>query len=198
LNIDFSLGRMLVLVRGDVYVARFPVVYGTARLNLLQVVQGVTPATLAALAPAEAQALVQLAKDGFEAFMALAELPPALLADGHSAVTQVMVRPPSLGMSKWSSQQCVEKVLNAFIERRGGDLKRARKGGTHAHDFAPLLAEARRCGLSHPDSALLERVECTANVRYSDRDEGRAVTLLDAVEANQASVLFCAAVARHW
>lgn len=198
LKIDFTLGRMLVLVDGDVYVARFPVVFGTAKLNLLQVVEGVTPATLTALAPADVQCLVQLAKDGFEAFVALADLPPALLADGHSSITQAMARPPNLGMSRWSSQQLVEKVLNAFVERKGGDVKRARKGGTHAHDFAPLVAEAQRCGLAPPDATLLKRVECTANIRYSEREEGRAVTLVDAVEANQASVFLCAAVARQW
>src|SRR6266508_3414272 len=198
LNMDFSIVRMLVLIRGDPYFARFPVAFGRAKLNLLQVIEGTTPAALTALPGLDLQALLELVKNGFDAFMALVHVPRPVIADANSAVAQVMSRSPSPGLSKWASQQMVEKMLNGYVERKGGDAKRARRGGTHPHDLVPRIAEALRCGLAAPDPADVKRVECTAHVRYPDNDEGRAVTVANAVEANQAAVFLCASIARQW
>jgi hypothetical protein len=199
LKVDFCIGRMLILVAGDPYVARYPLVYGTVQLNLLQVIQGVTPATLQALPQRDLQAVLDLAKEGFEACNVLSRVPRQLVADRDTAVDQVMARPPDLGLSKWSSLQSVEKMLNAFLEKAsGGSWKLARKkGAAHQHDLAPLIGEAEGRGLAAVDRQHLKRVECTASVRYPGRPEAMAVTLADAVGANQSSLFLCASVAKQ-
>jgi hypothetical protein len=199
LKIDFCIGRMLVLIGGDPYVAKYPVVFGTAKLDLLRVIQGVTPATLQSLPPGDLKALFDVWKAGFEACNVLSRVPRQLIADRDTAADQVMARPPDLGLSKWSSLQSVEKMVNAFLEKRsGGSWKPSRKkAAAHQHDLAPLIAEAEGLGLAALDRQHVKRIECTANVRYPGRAEAQAVTLAHAVGANQASLFLCASIARQ-
>lgn len=199
LKMDFSLGRMLVTIRGDPYVARFPLVYGTATVDLRRVIEDITDDTLRSLPTAELNATIALVRRAFEAFISLSELPRELIADWDSAVAQVVARHPQFGLSKWSSHQALEKVLNRFITIKGGDpkdaMKAARKRGLDLHDLNPLVEEAERRGLLRLDRAQLACMKCTANVRYAERAEAQAVTVTQAVEANQASVFLCASIA---
>jgi hypothetical protein len=200
LKMDFTVGRMLVMVRGDPYVAKFPLVYGTVTLNLMQVIEGTTDASLRSLPAPELAALTTLVRRGFDAFNLLSSTPREVLADWDAAVAQAIARHPHRGLSKWSSHQAVEKMLNRFITQKGGDPKqvmRARKKGTHQHSLEPMVDEAERLGLPPLDRKQLADVSCTANVRYAERPEAQAVTAAQAVEANQASVFLCEAIAKR-
>ena len=197
LNINTSTRRMLALVRDDAYAIVYPLVFGTVRLSLLQVIPSVTPTTLHALPPGELQALLDLVRHGYGEFEALSRVPRQLLADRDTAVDQALARPPALGLSRWSSQQSVEKMLNWYLENKsGGTWKFTRKKGAKLHDLGPVVAEAQGFGLAALDAEHLKSIECTAQVRYPGRKEAQAVTLADAVRANQAALFLCASIAR--
>jgi hypothetical protein len=209
LKVDLSIGRMLLLIRGDAYVLKCPLAFD-AQVSLLRLIEGVTASTLRSLAPDELTAMrdaVQRACDVF-AMLHAGHVPRELLADWDAAVAQAVARPPHTGLSKWSSQQVVEKLLNGFIEKNGGDPKKvceaakraAQKHGkkTQQHSLWPLVHDAEARGLATLDREHLSRVECTANVRYAGRDEARAVTVAAAVEANQSSVFLAGAIAQQW
>ncbi len=193
LLMDMSIGTMVVAVRGDPYAVRFPLTFGTVAINPFSLVQDAAPGLFEGL---DHRALTELANTieaGLRAVLALAERrlrpPPDLV----SAVAHLLAQPAQGGMSKWSSQQGLEKMLNGFIEAHGASSKvKRRRGG--AHDLLPLVELAERLGLPALDRDLVARVECTADVRY-DR---LPVAVAEAVAANQASVQLCGYVAKAW
>jgi hypothetical protein len=200
LKMDFAVGRMLVMLRGDPYVAKFPLVFGAVTVNLTQVIEGTTEASLRSLPAPELSTLTALVVRGFDAFNSLSSTPREILADWDAAVAQAIARHPHRGLSKWSSHQAVEKMLNRFITHKGGDPKpvmRARRKGTHQHSLEPLVDEAERLGLPSLDRKQLADVSCTANIRYAERPEAQAVTPAQAVAANQASVFLCEHIAKQ-
>lgn len=190
---DVSVGRMLVVFGHDPWVLRFPLVYGTVRVDLLRMIEDGTPDVISRLSASERSLLNDLVPRAFEAFDVLKRVPTELRADWAASVDQAVDPRGDLGLSRWSSQQVIEKLLKAFIRKNGGDVPHGR-ALRHPHELEPIAAAAEALGLRPLDRALLAKVECRAGVRYPEN----SVTLADAVGANQASVLLAGEIAKQW
>jgi hypothetical protein len=190
---DAFVGRMLVVFGHDPWVLRFPLVYGRVRVDLLRMIEDGTPDLIARLTANDRAFLDDLVPRAFDAFNALTQVPTELCADWRAAVDQAVDPRGDFGLSRWSSQQVVEKLLKAFIRNHGGVVPQGR-ALQHQHELEPIAAAAEALGLRPLDRALLAKVECRAGVRYP----GNSVTLADAVGANQASVLLAGETAKQW
>jgi hypothetical protein len=190
---DMSVGRMLVVFGHDPWVLRFPLVYGTVRVDLLRMIEDGTPDLISRLTSSERALLEDLVPRAFEAFNALKQVPTELCADWAASVDQAADPRGDFGLSRWASQQVVEKLLKTFVRKYGGVVPQGR-ALQHQHELEPVAAAAEALGLRPLDRALLAKVECRAGVRYP----GNSVTLADAVDANQASVLIAGEIAKQW
>lgn len=190
---DMSVGRMLVVFGHDPWVLRFPLVFGTVRVDLLRMIEDGTPDLISRLTSSERALLEGLVPRAFEAFNALKQVPTELCADWAASVDQAVDPRGDFGLSRWASQQVVEKLLKGFIRKHGGVVPQG-KALQHPHELEPVAAAAEAFGLRALDRALLAKVECRAGVRYP----GNNATLADAVGANQASVLLAGEVAKQW
>lgn len=190
---DVSVGRMLVVFGHDPWVLRFPLVYGRVRVDLLRMIEDGTPDLIARLTTNDRAFLDDLVPRAFEAFNALKQVPTELCADWAASVDQAVDPRGDFGLSRWSSQQVVEKLLKTFIREHGGVVPQG-KALQHPHELEPVAAAAEALGLRPLDRTLLAKVECRAGVRYP----GNTVTLLDAVAANQASVMLAGEIAKKW
>lgn len=194
LNIDWSIGAMLVEVRGDAFAVRYPLVFGTVKVNPLALIQDATPTLCAGLGDEEIKHLAGIIMGGFEALLRVQAFPQPPLRDLASAVSHMVARPADPGLSKWSSQQAVEKMLNSIVTAAGRDPRERGKGSGGLHDLLPLVELAEAAGLAKLDRELIARAECSAAARY-----GRlTIAPSDAVMANQASVTLCGVVAGWW
>lgn len=195
LLIDMNIGRMLVHINEDPFVVTYPVIYGTWRVEPLKWIERVTDELLITLPADVVEDLATAIIRGYAAFSAIrSKLPEPLTADLDAAPGYALQRPAAPGLSKWASQQAVEKTVSAFISRKGGNPRSKPKGGA-LHDLFHLDQLARKVGLPPCEERLLHAVNCSPNVRYPDREK---TSLVDAVLANQASVLLCQHVAEHW
>jgi len=190
---DPAIGRMLVMFGHEAWALRFPLVFGRVRVDLLRMIEDGTPDVVARLTAEERASLDNLVPRAFDAFNSLQHVPPDLRADWFNAVDQAVDPRGDRGLSRWSSQQVVEKMLKAYVRKSGGVVPMGRVL-QHPHELAPVAAAAEAVGLRALDRTLLAKVECRAGVRYP----GNAVTLVDAVAANQASVLLAGEIAKHW
>ncbi|MEZ4365022.1 MAG: hypothetical protein R2939_01900 [Kofleriaceae bacterium] len=185
--LDMSVGRMLVLFGHEAWALRFPMVYGTVRIDLARMIEDGTPDVLARMSSGERAHLDDLLPRAFRAFYALREVSPDLRADLSTAVEQAINPRGHLGLSKWSSQQAVEKMLKSYV------LKQQHPVPKRGHKLEPIVATAEHLGLPPLNRNLLASVECDASARYPM--DGVQVTLREAVEANQAATLLCGEIA---
>jgi hypothetical protein len=190
---DMAVGRMLVVFGHDPWVLRFPLVYGRVRVDLLGMIEDGTPDLIARLTTNDRAFLDDVVPRVFDAFNALKYVPTELYADWAASVDQAVDPRGDFGLSRWASQQVVEKLLKAFIRKNGGLVPQGR-ALQHQHELEPVAAAAEALGLHPLDRTLLAKVECRAGVRYP----GNTVTLADAVAANQASVLLAGEIAKQW
>jgi hypothetical protein len=196
LKVDFSPGRVLVMLRGDAWAMKLPRVFGTPPpIPFVRMIEKSTEALILSLTADELDGLRRIARQAMAAFSAMEnKLPLEVQADWRTAVDQVVANHHCYGLSKWSSQQAVEKVLSAYVVKNGGNPRPRRPPGFHAHSLEPLVAEAERVGLQPVDRQLLAQAECSADARYPGRVN---VTVQEAVAAHQASILISGAIARQ-
>jgi hypothetical protein len=182
--------RMLAVLGGDVWVLKFPFVFGTTRISLPQMIEQCPANLLTRSSTAEISSLQTCTPKAFEAFDALERTSPELRSDWLSAIEQATTSPPNFGLSRWGSQQTLEKIIKAYVTNRGGSAPRT-------HRLLQLATLAERLGLPAIDQLLLAKVECSPAIRYPSTPESVATTQYDAVEANQAALLLCGHVANH-
>ncbi|GLH68223.1 hypothetical protein [Geothrix edaphica] len=195
LLIDMNVGKMLVHINEDPFVVTYPLIFGTVKVEPLRWIENVTDRLLESLPSDVMEDLLAAIIRGFQAFNEIrSNLPPPLTADLDAAPRYALQRPSAPGLSKWSSQQAAEKTLSAYISRKGGNPRSKPKGGP-PHNLFHLNLLASKVGLPCCEERLLRVVDCSPNVRYPDRVK---TTLIDAVLANQASILICQHVAAHW
>lgn len=195
LLINMNIGRMLVHINEDPFIVTYPLIYGTWRGEPLKWIEKVTDGLLITLPADVVEDLAKAIMRGYSAFNEIqARLPEPLTADLDAAPGYVFQRPAAPGLSKWASQQAVEKTLSAYIMRKGGN-PRSRAKGAPAHDLLHLDKLAQEVGLPACDPRMLKIVNCGPNIRYPDREQ---TSIVQAILANQASVLLCQHVAEHW
>lgn len=192
LKVDFTVGKMLVEVRGDLYVAGLPTIYGTVRLELPSVIEGSTLELFARAGQHAVDELIALIKRALAAFNILRRLPEAPLGDLRNAVDAASWA-YDYGTAKWCSMLSVEKLVNQLLSLDGLTHRDATRRPAHQHDLGPAVELAEANGLPTLDRALLTQVECPAGVRYGRIE----VTQDEAIRAHQAAVFLAADLATH-
>jgi hypothetical protein len=148
LKVDFSAGRVVVIIEEDLYVLHLPRIYGQVKFalsrhfsepseisssgpatcNMLQLVQDLTPAKAASLSDTTLRAIAGIFEISLPAHYALEanqslELIRIARGDISTAVDLLMDRDQRYGESKWASLQAAEKIMKAAIEQTGRTYK---------------------------------------------------------------------------
>lgn len=189
--VDLAIGRMLVRIGHEAWVVRFPLCYGRVRLDLARMIENAPRGIVGQLTKPERAQLEGLIPRAFAAFDALKRIDPVMRVDWSNAVDQAVDPRGNFGLSKWSSQQVVEKMLSAFVRAHGGTMPSKLQ---HPHDLAPIFKAAEAVGLRPADQELVNAVQCRATIRYPSNK----VKLQEAIIANQASVFLCGDLACQW
>lgn len=205
---DFSPGKTVLIIEGDLYRLSLPRIYGSVRFiavrkfserktftrgpaicNVLQLVESLTPAKAASLSD-------ELIKEIFEKFVLASEAHYLLEAIRHhkliqiargdiqTAVTSLMDGARS-GESKWASLQAAEKILKATIELRGKNYK-------FGHELSAHCLQLTSLGIIVDWDPLIRSIQCSAGIRYGDE----TCTRDEAVSAHQASLSLVVALAK--
>jgi hypothetical protein len=187
LLLDFNIGKAVVLIRGDPYVMRLPLVYGKwdGVVDVTKTYAGMTKELFADLPERDRSEMVTAFVWFFERFGKINNLPRLVTANIDTAILQMTSQTSHYGESQWASLQSAEKTLKEFIKRRKGSPPRT-------HDLTKLLLQAERLGLPGGYWPMLATIQCDPAVRYDNN-----VTLDQAVLAHHASIDLCAFVAEH-
>jgi hypothetical protein len=187
LLLDFNIGKAVVLIRGDPYVMRLPLIYGKwdGIVDVTKTYVGMTKELFADLPERDRTEMVTAFVWFLERFRKISNLPRLVTANIDTAILQMTSQVPHYGESQWASLQATEKTLKNFIKLRKGDPP-------HIHNLSKLLLQAERLGLPSGYWPVLATVQCAATVRYDNN-----VTLDQAVLAHHASIDLCAFIAEH-
>jgi HEPN domain-containing protein len=191
LNVDPCPGRTVLLLEGDLYILRVPRFFGQpilvvqrefltgpsigrapVRSNIVQFVDGVTPARAARLSDGALKEIAAAFERALPASYILEgiehELAYLARGDVATAVAKLMEKSDRFGESKWASLQAAEKCLKAAIALEGHSY-----GFTH--DLRALNGKLRSVGIDIGDEVLLDHIQCSPRIRYGeepcDRDE---------------------------
>ena len=196
-NLDF--GNTVAEIRHDLYLLRFPRLFGTEivhcdplligmdfgpritmrgtmlKANLFDQLAGVTPDFLKSLTVEECSNLLDLYARGFTGLSRMDDAKEAPLAkealdDLHQSASQLTASSPNYGFSRWSSLQATEKLLKSFITLKGQMPRKT-------HSLTDLAATAVSLGLPTPAPGLLGAIQCNADVRYSANSVGKREAL---------------------
>jgi hypothetical protein len=202
LKIDFSPGKMVLTIEGDLYLLALPRIYGAVHFfatrqflerksfvtrgpagsNILQLIETLTPIKAATLSD---QTLDHITKDfklALEAHDLLESSQDHSLiriarGDIQTAVNNLMDSADRFGESKWASLQAAEKILKATIELEGAKFK-------FGHELETFCEQLDRLGISCEWAPLISKIQCGAGIRYGEM----TCTRDEALEAHQASL----------
>jgi len=187
LLVDLSLGKAVILVRGDPYVLKLPRICGKwdRVVDVTKTFVGMTKELFSDLPESDQSDMVTAFVSFYEAFTRLQALSEPTRANIDTAILQMTAQSPHFGESQWASLQFAEKTLKEFITR-----KKAKP--PHTHCLKRLLTQAEQLGLEKGLWPLLSTIQCSAGVRYDD-----GVSLETAVLSHHASIDLCATVAEQ-
>jgi hypothetical protein len=187
LKMDLSPGKAVILIRGDPYVMKLPLIIGQwdGILDVTKLVDGMTQPLFAELPENDTAEMVNHFPWFMERFNTMDKLPTNVRAELDAAVLHLISQQPNYGLSKWASLQFAEKTLKHFIKTR-------KQTPPNSHSLSKLLNAAENLGLPMGWRPILPLIQCDASVRY----EG-GVSLADAVLAHHASIDLAAYVSRH-
>jgi hypothetical protein len=198
-------GRTAVVIRGDPWELRLPLVLGQIRfvierdldrykeepsvgvqgrvpiVNVLRLVESLPQSLAAQLTDQECGDILTVFRNMLECMNAIGDLDgkpyvAEARADIAAAVTHIFDVPPHYGQSKWASLQAAEKLLKSFLKSRGVRVPRS-------HDLKGLAKVARSSGASIDDTRI-SLVAAPASVRYGEIP----VLLSEALDAHHASL----------
>lgn len=213
IEVPFHIGRVVLPLRGALYLINCPLTYGTVQFvcephtfgqaretvganippicNIVDLVEDFTLDFAHSLNVQEVVKIGVAFVTGMGAYSALRVINDVnyvreALGDFDAAVFHLMERQRQPGLSKWASLQAVEKLLKAYIYQKGGTVKLT-------HSLQKLSDEATALGLPAPPKQYLEDVQCPAGVRYGEV----TVSLEEAVKAHLISLEICEVPARY-
>lgn len=200
LKMDSGPGRMAFLIANDVWIFRFPRLYGSANLvasrttksdkfrtdgkpatyNILDSIDGLPPGLRHSLKDPELGRLFDYFILGFKALSGLEnftgiELIKSAQADISSSIDHLIKRNTDYGLSKWASLQVAEKLLKVLIKKVGGNFSKT-------HDLNKLTIEAQSHGVTLDIDVLLKKIQCGPGIRYGQEK----ADLNGAIEAHHA------------
>ncbi|HEL5579502.1 TPA: hypothetical protein ACXIGC_001222 [Stenotrophomonas maltophilia] len=190
MKVDFSPGSFLVVVNGNLWKIRLPMIMGEGRIvidrdlsmcqqngvgrgiavhNALCSVEGLTQPMASKLSDQEVLFFHRAFAHGWHAIMALDSLGGHSLfseakADFRHSVDAIMSR-RAYGKARWEAAQCAEKLLKGFLARaRHPYPTTAGKGHDHVH-LGELLNE--KLGI-RVDERILSTLKTSPAVRYGE------------------------------
>ncbi len=203
IKIDFSPGVSMILIRGDPWRIKFPLLYGQFKLifspdyqkyrkslsdgdnnkiDAFSLIQGLTPDYLRALKRDE---IVQIAERFCRSFRAIQRIDEVVnkpfveeaKIDMLLAVESLFARSPNYGQSKWASLQATEKMFKSYLRLEGVRFP-------YKHDLSILADLAFSHGLQIIPKEVIELAQCAAGARYGEIN----ATLLEATLAHYSSL----------
>jgi len=186
LKMDFSAGRIVTSIDGDLYSVLIPRIFGQVRFivrreflnhaqdpskgpaisNVLQLVKGMTPAKAATLSDTTTRNLFDDFLVGFQAHYTMEanqenELIHIARGDIQTAVNNLMDQANRFGESKWASLQASEKALKAAIHLLGGKFR-------FSHNLSELCETLELLGVNFSWRSRIRLIQCTAGIRYGE------------------------------
>ncbi|WP_145203690.1 HEPN domain-containing protein [Sphingobium sp. B2] len=203
IKIDMSVGKIVLLLEGDLYALRIPQFFGSvnftaqrewiqkaqigpgpgpATTNVVQLVDGMTPGMAKSLSDEALLAIWSAFEIGLPACYTLVSTQSELVAiarnDVKMAVSNLMERHDHFGASKWASLQSAEKVLKAAIALKGARFK-------PVHDLEQLCHQLAGLGVAFDQAQLVVDIQCSPKIRYGEE----SCTREQALAAHQASLV---------
>ena len=199
LEVHFGPGRMAFLIDHDIWVFRFPKLFGkhalvahltlksgrsengeSAIYNILESIEGLPDGLRSSLNENQLAIIYNDFLLGFYALDGLKRyssngLIKSSLADISSAVDNLLLHSPEYGLSKWSSLQAAEKLIKASIEWHG-------KKYTKTHNLNKLVNDAAKSGIVLEINNEINQVQCSPAIRYGEIECGKE----EAVKAHHA------------
>lgn len=195
-KIDCSPGRMVVFIEEDLWVIKFPRIYGSVEFtvsrttesdrsrsdgkpaiyNVLDAIQDFPKTRRTNLPEMELHHIFEKFLLGLESFSILEgsnqnDLIKSAIADVSSAVNHLLDPSKQYGLSKWSSLQAAEKVLKAAITLHDGNY-------SNTHDLTKLMKQAAAVGIFGQWEELIDCIQCPPAIRYGDNSCSRDEALL--------------------
>lgn len=208
LKIDFSPGKAAVLIKGDPWKIKFPLLFGRAKFvfdpdlekhkeepktkisepivaNPLKCIERFTADIAKSLTKSEMSQLAQFFVSTFETLQRVVEIKnkpyiPEARADLDSAVNNIFSSPPNYGQSRWASLQFTEKLFKCFLKLKNVSFPKK-------HDLEFLSNLASQNGLPTISDSIIKDIQCPAGVRYGEI----TVTLEEAILAHHSSLKVC-------
>ena len=211
-KVPFHIGRVVLPLRGALYLINCPTAYGTVRFvcephsfgqkretigvdepppcNMVDLIEDLTPDFACSLTGEEVIKIGVAFVTGMGAYSALGvvsdvEYVREAVGDFDAAVFHLMEHRPQPGLSKWASLQAVEKLIKAYISQRGEAVRRT-------HSLQGLYDQATSLGHPTAPQQYLTDVQCPAGVRYGEI----AVSVEEAVKAHLVSLELCEVTAQ--
>lgn len=209
LKFDPSPGCAVVLIKGNPYRIKYPLLFGKAKfefgpdldkhkerpkisvnqpliVNPLATVEKLTHEVAKHLSREEMLEVAKFYMVGFEVAKSLTELKEkpyiaAAKADLEIAVNNIVQTNPHYGQSRWASLQFTEKYLKCFLKLKKVTFKQDHK----LQNKADL---AMKNGAPNIPVNAIQDIQCSAATRYGEEK----VTLQEAIKAHRASIEVCA------
>lgn len=204
-NVDWSPGKMAVLLDSEIWILRFPHIMGSVQFvisrdmevrnvetpsgvksNILTLVQGMTQAKAALLSQEALKGLFNSFMRGYavvdtlEATSGASELVRIARGNLRAAVDHLISPLSQYGESKWASLQVAEKAIKAAIRHAGGRY-------TNTHMLGSLIAQAADAGIRIANfDQIVTKIQCSPGIRYGEEPCARS----DALSAHHASIDF--------
>lgn len=187
LRMPMSLGRVVLLIREETWIAELPSVIGSVRFvlnmnaephrsalnvarngpvecNILDAIIDLPVAVRCSLTTQELHAIGGVYTRAFQDLCCFSDLRGVdmldeIRSDLRVAVDHLAGTTPHFGQSKWSSLQATEKMLKSFIRSSGGSPP-------NTHRLEELVKIAVLHGLTTVDQTVLARIQCSPDVRY--------------------------------
>lgn len=191
LKVRWVIGYSAVLLKGDAWLLRFPLVYGQleivcdrdlsrqynsmsntasqkAQMNLLNLIENCPQGLANILSESELKGLLDYFILGYDFFLNMHnfgsdhDLSATAVTDLETSARSAIGDQHDYGQSLWASLQAAEKVLKFFISSKAGNFK-------YTHHLRELADKAHSLGLQRIDSDIIDKVQCKADVRYSQQ-----------------------------
>jgi hypothetical protein len=208
LKFDPSPGCAVVLIKGNPYKIKYPLLHGQAKfefgpdldkykelpkipvnqpliVNPLNTIEKLTHEVAKQLSRAEMLDVAKFYMVGFEVAKSLMELKEkpyiaAAKADLEIAVNNIVQTNPHYGQSRWASLQFTEKYLKCFLKLKTVAFKKD-------HKLQKTADLAIKNGAPNIPAKAIQDIQCSAATRYGEEK----VTLQEAIKAHHASIEVC-------
>jgi len=187
-------GEFVLLIRNDPWRVRVPVFWGKRAIDIRDCIVDFTKQYAGRLSSAEVNEINLKFGKFHTVFYRLGlisgkKFVPEANDDLNIAVHTLMCAYPLSSLSKWHSLQFVEKLIKSYLFESGivSEIEKMNKG----HKLSTYNNLAASDGVfERIDQELLNKIQCTAGVRY----DNTTVKLQQALEAHHASLDACAHV----